>query len=368
MISVLLPTYARNKTGLLHKAIESVLQQDVKEFELYIVDDGSIDGTEETVKKYQELDNRIKHVRFNKNVGLPAYTTAKAFQQCKGTHIAWQFDDCVWSPDHLSTLLETQHTNKHCGIVYAQAQVELKNEKINFGAPYDKERLKNTANFIPNCSTLIKRSVYEQIGWHDPHILLKRCNDYDFWLRASKFTEFAFCEKPISVEKGQLLQDSLGNSVSIIPDIVQKYIQTERNDLLHISNFANWNLYTPPSGLSEVESKDFAYIVFEHFLRVNDLNAAIGKMYSLIEPTNYTPALETPTEYEKNLELLEMFKWYTHETKKRSASELTEKDMYIQEMRRFIDKQQAYIDEMQIYLNKSSIKNYITNFYRKWRT
>ena len=89
IVSVLLPTYNRNDSGLLSNAINSVLSQDFSDLELLVCDDGSIDGSAETIRKFAEQDNRVKHIRFDENVGLPAYTTAVAFTQSIGQFIAW---------------------------------------------------------------------------------------------------------------------------------------------------------------------------------------------------------------------------------------------------------------------------------------
>ncbi|MCP4728341.1 MAG: glycosyltransferase family 2 protein, partial [bacterium] len=42
-ISVIIPTH--NRLEFLHRAVDSVLQQDFRDFELIIIDDGSTDGT-----------------------------------------------------------------------------------------------------------------------------------------------------------------------------------------------------------------------------------------------------------------------------------------------------------------------------------
>lgn len=58
MISVILPIY--NGEKYLSSCIDSILDQTFKDFELIIINDGSIDATEKIIKNYENKDSRIK--------------------------------------------------------------------------------------------------------------------------------------------------------------------------------------------------------------------------------------------------------------------------------------------------------------------
>ena len=64
-ISVIVPCF--NQGIYLSEALESVLKQTLKEWELIIVDDGSTDNSAAISKKYSSLDNRIKYL-YQKNI------------------------------------------------------------------------------------------------------------------------------------------------------------------------------------------------------------------------------------------------------------------------------------------------------------
>ena len=66
-VSIIIPTY--NCARLIVRAIESVLNQTYRDFELIIVDDSSTDNTEKIIKKFQEQDKRVKYIRHEKNRG-----------------------------------------------------------------------------------------------------------------------------------------------------------------------------------------------------------------------------------------------------------------------------------------------------------
>ena len=68
MISVIIAAY--NRAGFIEKAIQSVLDQTYKDFEIIIIDDGSSDNSEEIIKKIK--DGRIHYHKLPENVGAGA--------------------------------------------------------------------------------------------------------------------------------------------------------------------------------------------------------------------------------------------------------------------------------------------------------
>ena len=60
---------ARNAGLTIKRAIDSVIQQTCKEWELLIVDNGSEDGTWEIIEEYKKSDSRVKGFRLNQGIG-----------------------------------------------------------------------------------------------------------------------------------------------------------------------------------------------------------------------------------------------------------------------------------------------------------
>ena len=83
-ISIILPTYCRGDNGLLKRAIESVLAQTHSSFELIVMDDGSTDSTAEVVSGYVNTDDRVIHVRHERNCGLPALRVNEGLLMARG--------------------------------------------------------------------------------------------------------------------------------------------------------------------------------------------------------------------------------------------------------------------------------------------
>ena len=99
-VSVVIPTYQRRH--LVTDAVRSVLAQTYRDFELIVVDDGSVDGTEDMLSA---LDGELHyHRQPNRGVGA-ARNTGVAL--ARGSIVAFLDSDDVWLPDHLATLVET---------------------------------------------------------------------------------------------------------------------------------------------------------------------------------------------------------------------------------------------------------------------
>src|SRR5690349_8083201 len=96
-VSVLVPTY--NYARFLDKAIQSVLRQTYKNFELIIVDDNSTDDTDQVVQKYL-ADERVSYHKNSSNLGLPGNWN-KCLSLAKGTYIKFLMADDEFHPTML---------------------------------------------------------------------------------------------------------------------------------------------------------------------------------------------------------------------------------------------------------------------------
>ena len=82
--SVIMCTY--NLEKIVGTAIDSVLEQKFKNYELILVNDGSVDKTLNVLKKYERKDSRIRVINNEKNIGLSA-SRNRAIKQAKGEYI-----------------------------------------------------------------------------------------------------------------------------------------------------------------------------------------------------------------------------------------------------------------------------------------
>ena len=91
-----------NGDVFLVEAIESILAQTFSAFEFVIVDDASSDQTARILKRYAELDSRIRIITNEKNLGLTRSLNI-GLAACRGKYIARMDADDVALPESCAT-------------------------------------------------------------------------------------------------------------------------------------------------------------------------------------------------------------------------------------------------------------------------
>jgi hypothetical protein len=285
-ISIFLPTAARFESGHLQRAIASVERQTFAEWELLCVDDGSVDGTREFLTERSQSDARIRHLRLDRNYGLPAFTLAKAWPLARGDCLAWLFDDCEFADSHLATLSSALAARPEAAMVYAKALAELpEGASFTIGGPLDLENLFQGENVIPNVCVLLRREVIGTIGWYDPHVLLKRLCDWDLWQRIARNYPIVFVDQCLAIENGRRLPDSIGRRFSWNKSLVSRYSRTDRNARLHPDRLSSEDCFREDIGfaLSPDDLESLRYILLEHAHHTADRVRALGLAQSLAE-------------------------------------------------------------------------------------
>ena len=336
--SIILPTYRRNQSGRLRKAIESVLAQTFSDFELFLVDDGSTDGSAETIQSFVAQDSRVKHIRFEQNVGLPALTCVRAFLQASGELLAWMFDDCEWTPGYLDEMSGVVDAHPEADVVYAQCQAHFSGGVQIVGVPLDRDAILAGNNHIPNVSTVIRRSVFYKVGWYDPRIALVRNNDWDFLRRAVLAgISFHHHPKPLTHEYGVALPDSLGNYYFTDYALVDAITSADRLEELHPDHIESIDLVSLPKGVSLDEE------TLTTLLRVVIEFAVRGWRIPLFERIAHEPLFKTLDIPVSTIG--DQIRWWEKINVAHWRQEVVEKDKYIQKQDKYIQEQLAYIEQ-----------------------
>ena len=121
-------TCTYNRSQFLSKNIESILKQNFKNFEHFIVDDGSTDNTEAVIKKY----NHIKYLKLDRNYGQPgAMFYSKVLKKIKGDYIMLLDSDDYLMPN-ANKIIET-YIAKNNQVWSFSFDISSKNrKKLNF--------------------------------------------------------------------------------------------------------------------------------------------------------------------------------------------------------------------------------------------
>ncbi len=103
LVSVIIPLY--NKKNYIGRTIQSVLEQTIRDFEIIVIDDGSLDGSSDVVKSFH--DNRIR-LFSQKNQGVSAARN-NGVKKAGADFLAFLDADDEWFPNHLQTLLRLRN-------------------------------------------------------------------------------------------------------------------------------------------------------------------------------------------------------------------------------------------------------------------
>lgn len=176
MVSVIIPTFNRSK--LVIRAIKSVLNQSLKDFELIVVNDGSLDNTKGLVGKLS--DPRIIYVK-QPNKG-PSSARNTGIRYAMGKYIAYLDDDDVFMPCHLNTLVKFLEANPKVGLAHTDYLYYFLNEKPYRRITYSPNNNRLGSGHLPGTSFLAHRKeCIDKVGLFD--VKLKNGQDTDMWLR-----------------------------------------------------------------------------------------------------------------------------------------------------------------------------------------
>ena len=186
LVSVIMPAY--NAAAYIAEAIESVLIQNYRNFELIVVDDGSTDNTKEIVTNFK--DDKIKYLY--KNNGGPSGARNLAIKKAKGQYIMPLDADDMMTPDFITRHLAEFEKHTDADLVYSDVllidenstPIRIMNKHEYQDRKYLIRDMFRAGHPIVPFRLGIKRSVFEKIGFYDEDLLIGE--DYDMMRRFVK--------------------------------------------------------------------------------------------------------------------------------------------------------------------------------------
>lgn len=198
-VSVIVPTYNRARKVI--RAIESVLRQRFRDFEILVVDDGSTDGTNEALAA---LDGKITSIFHETNKGVSAARNT-GIRASQSPLISLLDSDDYWYPEKLAC--QVAFFNHHPEAVACQTKeiwirkgIRVNPQTKHVKPSGDIFELSLKRCLVSPSAVMIKRSLLEEIGLFDES--LPACEDYDLWLRVACRHPVELIDRDLVVKEG----------------------------------------------------------------------------------------------------------------------------------------------------------------------
>lgn len=205
-VSIIMPAY--NGEKYIVESIHSILAQTYREWELILVDDGSIDQTGEIARDFGSRDERVIYV-FQQNGGQ-GQARNTGIRMSRGEVIAFLDQDDLWLKEKLEFQLEAMK-KANADVIFSDGFIfqddDSTNESTTCSAWFSALRGRFdgatmlgyllTLNRIPTLSAMVRRETMESVGLLEEDRRYQNCDDYDLWLKLAESgaTFFGMSEK-----------------------------------------------------------------------------------------------------------------------------------------------------------------------------
>ena len=190
LISIAMPSY--NHSNYISRAINSVLDQTYTNWELFIIDNNSTDGTDKVIDKFS--DSRIKVIKID-NKGSIGVSRNKALELSNGKWLAFIDSDDWWNKEKLlqcSKLFDNNidliyhDMNIYFEISGNSTEHKIKSRKLKPPVIFD---LIKNGNTIATSSVIVRTQILRKINGmsEDPNLIA--IGDYHTWLKIAMISD-----------------------------------------------------------------------------------------------------------------------------------------------------------------------------------
>jgi glycosyltransferase involved in cell wall biosynthesis len=283
-----------NGKKFLHEAIDSVLVQTLKDFELIIIDDGSTDSSLEIVKSYN--DKRIKLLINEVNRGQ-SYSRNRGIKMASGEYIAVMDGDDIMYPNRLEKQVDYLKIN---GVSICFSWADVIGEDGNWIRVKSliSDPLLICAKLIFECPLIHPTAMWKRESfinnnlWYDEEYVYAQ--DMELWNRVKEYFDIHIMEEP-------LIKFRFGNSNSISfqkKDLQNSYaLKISSKELMKL-DYSGEN----PLFIKKMIYRIIAVIrVKQNFIKINGTNKYVIIYFrDLLFPPGYTFASYRFTKQLKN--------------------------------------------------------------------
>jgi len=209
--SVVIPLY--NKANYIQSCLESVLKQTHKEFEVILVNDGSTDGSEAVVERFQDSRIRLVH---QENKGASAARN-KGVSLAKHEWIALIDADDYWYPNHLEELQNTIEQFPKADVVCNNYEILLEKDYVKHPTFSIEYPLK--AQYIED---YFKGSLIDPIAWTSAlsftSSIFKKVGEFDTNIKSGQDIDL-------------MVKFGLAATIAFNPKVTMRYHRKTENNL-----------------------------------------------------------------------------------------------------------------------------------------
>jgi glycosyltransferase involved in cell wall biosynthesis len=201
MLTIIVPTY--NRLSCLKSAIDSVLCQIDRYFQLIIVDDGSTDGTGDYVQRLNNSEN-LRYLRIP-HCGMPGKVRNAGARLVAGEYLAFLDSDDLWKPEKLARQVAFFEKHPEIQICHTR-EIWQRGEKVVSQAGQKHRRSGDIfADALKKCiigpsTVMMRRKLFEEFGGFRED--LEIAEDYELWLRITARYAVGYLDEPLVIKRG----------------------------------------------------------------------------------------------------------------------------------------------------------------------
>jgi len=196
IVSVIIPVFERYERFI--EAVESVLRQTFKDFELIVIDDGSKDQRIE----WFSLSSGAKYIRIEHS-GKPGFVRNRGVEIARGEYIAFLDSDDMWNLKKLEIQLSFMKKNSfrisHTKELWVKngKLISQKKQKHKREGDIFKDALKKC--IVGPSTVMMERSLFEEFGGFRED--LEIAEDYELWLRILSKYEIGYINTLLTIKR-----------------------------------------------------------------------------------------------------------------------------------------------------------------------
>lgn len=190
LVSVVIPTY--NHAQFLGRALQSVLNQTYRNWEVIVIDNHSTDNTDEVMSSF--ADPRIAYLKIHNN-GVIAASRNAGIRAAKGEFVAFLDSDDWWTADKLQVCIDC--ISDKVDLVYHDLEIVSERSR-----PFRPKKIKSwqvkhpvlidlmaRGNAIATSSVVVRKKLLKQLEGMNESSDMVAAEDYNTWLRIAQLTD-----------------------------------------------------------------------------------------------------------------------------------------------------------------------------------